>query len=230
MKRFLRVCALILCLMTASTALAVEPGFLVRHGDRSVPKIAITVDDCYDEIVLRKMYELMLKEDVPFTFFILGKALDVNDKEVWEGILAAGGEVGSHSLWHHSLPSVDRQYAFNMIKMTQQYWDELLGYHYPLRILRPPYGKYSGRLDVIEAAGIEKVIMWDVSNTDARGARGDVQNGSILLYHTNYKDLECLETLIPQLKEDGYEMVTVSELLGMEPIQTSEEPFVYHKN
>ena len=54
-----------------------------------------------------------------------------------------------------------------------------------------------------------------------------VQNGSILLYHARHKDYVCLETLIPQLLEAGFEPVTVSELFGFPPPETSEELYVY---
>ena len=50
-------------------------------------------------------------------------------------------------------------------------------------------------------------------------AIGDVQGGSILLYHTSHKDIECLKVLIPQLLEQGYTPVTVSELLGLPPVE-----------
>lgn len=98
----------------------------------------------------------------------------------------------------------------------------VLGYHYPLRLLRPPYGEYKDStrnfLPMFEQYGVEKVVLWDVSQTDPYKAFEDVQNGSILLYHTNEKDYECLKILVPMLKEAGYELVTVSELLGLEPL------------
>ena len=46
-----------------------------------------------------------------------------------------------------------------------------------------------------------------------------MQGGSILLYHTSHKDIECLKVLIPQLLEQGYTPVTVSELLGLPPVE-----------
>lgn len=45
-----------------------------------------------------------------------------------------------------------------------------------------------------------------------------MQNGSILLYHANPKDIRCLKRLIPALREAGYTCVTVSDLLGLPPV------------
>ncbi len=231
MKRLLRVLALALCLMVATPALAVAPGFVVYHGDREVNKIAITVDDCYDSNVLRMMHDLSVEEGIPLTFFVLGSQIRQEDKEIWEGILANGGEVGNHSWKHPNLAGISAHQARNQILMTQEAWDNLLGYHYPLRILRPPFGHFDGekgnRLALFEEYGVEKTIMWDVSNIDPEQALRETENGSILLFHTNYADLNCLKVLIPMLKDKGYEMVTISELIGLEPLQTSNELYVF---
>ena len=55
---------------------------------------------------------------------------------------------------------------------------------------------------------------WDVSQTDPKKAIRDVEDGSILLYHANPKDVRCLRELIPLLVEQ-YDCVTVSELLNL---------------
>ena len=74
-------------------------------------------------------------------------------------------------------------------------------------------------VDAIEAEGYLHAVKWDVSQTDAEKALKKVRNGSILLYHANQKDLDCLETLIPALLEQGYACVTVSQLLGLEAVK-----------
>ncbi len=52
-------------------------------------------------------------------------------------------------------------------------------------------------------------------------------SGSILLFHGRQKDIRCLEQLIPWLLAEGYECVTVSTLLGLEPVATSTDLYVY---
>ena len=79
----------------------------------------------------------------------------------------------------------------------------------------------------IRTYGYEHILRWDVSQTDPAIAITKVQNGSILLYHARHKDYTCLETLIPQLLEAGFEPVTVSELFGFSPPETSDEPYVF---
>ena len=68
---------------------------------------------------------------------------------------------------------------------------------------------------------------WNVSQTKAQDAFKRVKNGSILLFHAREKDYKCLQELIPMLLEAGYEPVTVSELLGFDPPEISDELYVY---
>jgi peptidoglycan/xylan/chitin deacetylase (PgdA/CDA1 family) len=229
MKHMIRMLALLLCLMSLeSAALAYPAGFLVLHGDQEQKRIAITVDDIYDSNVLKMMHELSLELDFPITWFVLGSQIRDEDKEVWESIIANGSEIGNHTWKHPDLTGISKHNARNQILLTQERIDELLGYHYPLRLLRPPFGKFTQELlNLFDEYGVEKTIMWDVSNTDPQGAFKDTENGSILLFHTNYMDYHCMVELIPMLQEAGYELVTVSDLIGMEPLQTSEEKYIF---
>ncbi|MBR3764090.1 MAG: polysaccharide deacetylase family protein [Clostridia bacterium] len=224
------VLTLVMTLLTTS-AFAYPPGFLVYHGSREEKKIAITVDDCYDVNVIRMIHELSVEYDFPITWFVVGNQFRDEEKELWESIIAHGSEIGNHTWKHPYLTRINIHFARNQILLTQERIDEMLGYHYPLRLLRPPYGVFSENgtnlLNMFYEYGVEKTIMWDVSNTDPKAAFRNTQNGSILLYHTNYKDVECLRVLIPMLLEEGYELVTVSELLGLEPLEIGGEKYVF---
>ena len=79
----------------------------------------------------------------------------------------------------------------------------------------------------IKTYGYQHIVRWDVSNTDPDKAFEATQNGSILLYHARHKDYECLVKLIPRLLEAGFQPVTVSELFGYPPPETSDELYVF---
>ena len=224
MKRMFHLLMTALCLMlVASTALAALPeNFVVRNGDRDVKKVAITVDDGWDLDYLRKIHELSVELDFPITWFMVGTQFRPEDKELWEDILAHGSEIGNHTWKHSRLLKFSMSNGDTQVRLMQERVDEVLGYHYPLRLLRPPYGEYKNKeknfLPIFQKYGVEKVVLWDVSQTDPHKAFKATKNGSILLYHTRKADFECLKVLIPMLKEAGYELVTVSELLGLEPL------------
>ncbi len=224
MKSIVRLLTLMIALLLcASCALAAIPdSYVVRNGDREDNKIAITVDDGWEIDMIRQIHDLSVEMDFPITWFMVGTQFRHEDKDMWEEILAHGSEIGNHTWKHSKLLSFSISNGHTQTRLMQERVDEVLGYHYPLRLLRPPYGEYKNSeknfLNVFKQYGVEKVVLWDVSQTDPHKAFKDVQNGSILLYHTRKTDLDCLRVLVPMLKEAGYELVTVSELLGLEPL------------
>lgn len=212
-------------MLTCSQA---ETAPIIRNGDRSSPRIAITIDDCYDRDHILAAVELCEKYGIPVTFFPIGNALKFADGPLWQRALDAGCEIGNHTWGHKTMTNLTaREIRFQMLR-TQQKIDQMLGYHYPMQVMRPPAGKTNGKIaEAVASVGYLYIVKWDVSQTDATKAIKDVQNGSILLYHARAKDIRCLETLIPALLEQGYECVTVSELLGLPPVVTSEEIYIY---
>lgn len=195
----------------------------VRSGSREARQVALTVDDCYRTEHVREILELCDQYEIRITFFVLGNALKTEDAALWQSAVQAGHELGNHSYEHKTLTKLSASEVASQLGRTQQRVDELLGYHYPLRIMRPPYGSTNDGLEIAaEKAGYQAIVRWDVSQTDADEAFRRVQNGSILLYHAKQKDVACLERLIPMLLEEGYECVTVSRLLGLEDMEISE--------
>lgn len=194
----------------------------VRNGSREVSRVAITIDDCYDRKHIQEAIELCETYDVVITFFPIGKALKFADASLWQRALNAGCEIGNHSWGHTDLTRLSaRDIRFQMLR-TQQKVDEMLGYHYPMQVLRPPLGFTSSKVaKAIASVGYLGIVRWDVSQTDPHKALKATQNGSILLFHARAKDITCLKTLIPMLKNQGYECVTVSELLNLPPITTA---------
>lgn len=171
----------------------------VRCGDREQKKIAITIDDGHDIGHVLAAIELCEKHEIPITFFPTGNTLKFADGELWQRAIDAGCEIGNHSWGHKDLTELsDRQIRFQMLR-AQQKLDEMLGYHYPMQVMRPPYGSTSKRVAAaVASVGYRSVVKWDVSQTDAGKAFRDVQNGSILLYHAQAKDIRCLKNLIPR--------------------------------
>lgn len=219
--------ALVCCaLFACQTADAEIP--TVRCGDRERNQIAITIDDCYDSDHVLAAIELCETHGIPITFFPIGNAMKFADGELWQRALDVGCEIGNHSWGHKDLTGLtDRQIRFQMLRV-QQKLDEMLGYHYPMQVMRPPFGSTNKRVAAaVASVGYMSVVKWDVNETDAGRALRDVQSGSILLYHARAKDIRCLKALIPRLLERGHVCVTVSELLGLEAIVPSEEPYVY---
>lgn len=204
---------MLLCL----TALPACAEFLsVRYGSRDEKRIAITVDDCYDAEHVRAIYDLCQQHGIQITYFTLGCVLKEEHAQLWQSIADAGHEIGNHSYGHKNLTSINNREVLNDLQRTEDKLDKLLGYHYPMQVMRPPYGIYNSALKrAIKQAGYLALVRWDVDETNPDKAFEAVQNGSILLFHSNKEDVACLERLIPMLLKAGYGCVTVSQLLGL---------------
>ena len=104
-------------------------------------------------------------------------------------------------------------------------FDERVPQH--MRLFRFPYGTCNPKaLKAVADAG-QLAIQWDVATGDpapqqsaraiARQVLRNVKPGSIVLAHANgrgWNTSKALPLFIPKLKEQGYEFVTVSELLA----------------
>lgn len=241
-KRLLpRLAAAALCLVLMISSSAAEQTaedllgvFTVNHGPRDSKKIAITMDDVYEPEWVWKSVELCKQYGITMTYFPIGINLKEEDRDNWKALLDAGCEIGSHSMNHLNFRDIGEYVAIERLGKFQERLDKVLGFHYEVRWFRPPTGSITDKngsttamVRAIRTYGYEHILRWDVSQTDAAIAITKVQNGSILLYHARHKDYVCLEQLIPQLLEAGFEPVTVSELFGFPPPETSEELYVY---
>ena len=241
-----RVLALILCLCAlVSFAWAEETGletFAVKHGSRESKKVAITVDDCYKTATewIAADVELCKQYGIHMTFFPIVKTgcLEEKYRNLWQSVLDAGCEIGCHGYQHLRLGSFDYWTLVKRLGRWQEELDKTLGYHYQTRWLRPPYGSIDGGkklndkqvTSALKRFGFDHYVHWEVSETkNMEKALEDIQPGSILLFHSKKKDTRFLEQLIPVLQEQGYEMVTLSELFGFDPPETSEELYVYDR-
>lgn len=244
MKRLLLLLLCLTMLLPGALAESPEPQptedtrkYILLNGSRDEPKIAITIDDCFDMTHMEEALDLCEKYGIVITFFPLGETLKEADRELWLRALDLGCEIGSHTNRHYDLGKSRVYTILDSCGLFQEKLDKALGFHYKVNSLRPPFGNLADSTGSIMNArralmlfGFNHVVNWDVSQTDPAKAIKNVRNGSILLYHTRAKDIKCIDTLIPQLQEKGFEMVTVSELLEFGPIETSDELYVYNKH
>jgi len=241
MKPTLRLFAAALTILLVFTAVGARAGddapgleeFPVRHGDLSSPKIAITMDDVNEPEWVWKCVELCEQYGIAMTFFPNGVNMKEEDREKWQAVVDSGCEIGSHGYYHERFKDNGWQVLYNLGLFEEQV-DKVLGYHYEVRWFRPTWGTIEDsngsmykNMTLIKRCGYSHILLWNVSETDPKKAIKQVKNGGILLYHARKKDYECLETLIPQLLDAGFEPVTVSELFDFDPPETSGELFVY---
>jgi len=199
-------------------------GRIYFHGSRKFNKIALTFDDgpCKET---EEILKVLKKEEIPATFFVLGKKLKKNPLFIKQ-IVKQGSEVGNHSYSHDSLLSKSSKKIIEEILQTDKL---LLKQGIKTNLFRPPYSRFNLNLFGIAKKLNKFIIIADTFSDDWKMIKKEkiiknvlksVRKGSILSFHDYIEDfgrnleiVEVLKALIPKLKEKGYKFVTVSDLL-----------------
>lgn len=188
--------------------------------DTEDKKIALTFDVAWGTEKMDYIIETLEKHDVESTFFLVGSWIDDNEEMV-KTLGEKGHELSNHSNTHADMTALSTEAISEEIKVTSDKIYELTGQQ--TNLYRPPFGEVNNKtMEICDALGY-KVVKWDVDSLDWKeiGATHvtervikDVDSGSIVLLHSNISNIEdYLDGIITRLKEDGYELVTVSELL-----------------
>jgi len=205
----------------------------IYHGDRKKPYVALTFDLCqkpeYPAWFDQGIIDVLKEYNAAATFFMGG---DWMRTHVDETLLLASNpnfEMGNHSWSHPDLPGLSQGIISSEIVKTQDLLYKLTGRQ--SKLFRLPAGKYDDlTMGVIAWHGLY-TIQWDVETGDPDptidaermnwAVSQRVQNGSIIVMHANgrgWHTAEALPEMIEYLRGQGYTLVTVSELLGLEPI------------
>lgn len=215
------VFAVILLLATTQVA---DAGTItvVRHGTRDQAQVALTIDDCYGAKAGQKIRDVLRQYRVNATLFCTGQAAQKN-KVLLQGFLADGNEFGNHTVSHKNLPKVSEDEVRHQICDARGMIDDALGAP-STNLFRPPYGhKNQTVLDIAASCGYDYAVLWDVDTRDWSGnAVSDIarialtaKNGSIVLMHMGPANTpKALPKIIQGLRNRGYNLVTVSQLLA----------------
>lgn len=151
-------------------------------------------------------------------FFEVGNVIP-NAPEAMKRAAELGCEIGSHSYTHKNLETASVDRIKEEIEKTDAKFEEVLGYKPTM--LRPPYGAVDS--DLRENCS-EYLIGWSVDTEDWKYRDKDkvvasVKNegdldGDVILMHSLYESTaDAVKELVPWLIENGYQLVTVSELM-----------------
>lgn len=195
----------------------------VNHLNPRHKYIAITLDDGYN--YQPALLELFKQYDVHCTTFLIG-SWAATHKSALKDMKAAGFEIANHSWTHPFLTKLSSAGVANELKKTQRVLSSVTGNQAPY--LRPPFGATNPSVKATAASLGYRIVMWDRTFGDSgRGATptklysnvmysgGGVKPGDIILCHWGSKpSYEALKRILPDLKAQGYEFVTLSELIA----------------
>ncbi|MBG9451012.1 polysaccharide deacetylase [Cytobacillus firmus] len=199
-------------------------GGLVNKAETEVKVAAMTFDDGpgvnTDEILT-----ILREEDVKATFYLTGKEIEHHMEDA-KKIVGEGHEIGNHSYSHSRMVLKSPTFIKEEIEKT----DDLIrqtGYEGEIHF-RPPYGKKLFILPYYLSKQERKTVLWNIEPESFPDIEGDadkiteyvaenIEPGSIILLHVMYESreefLKSVKKIIASLKEQGYQMTTVSDLL-----------------
>lgn len=190
--------------------------------DKDKPMVALTFDDGPNHNTSRVL-DILESYGVKATFFLLGCNINGNEKVITR-MKNLGMEIGNHMYSHKLITRLtDKQIGEELKKVDDLVFNIVK--EKPI-LIRPSYGTYNKRVKKLLD---RPVITWNVDTLDwkyhsskriADRVIKDIGDGSIVLMHDIYRaSANSLEIFIPKLLEEGYQLVTVSELLYYKGIE-----------
>ncbi|CAG9622758.1 polysaccharide deacetylase family protein [Sutcliffiella rhizosphaerae] len=198
-------------------------------GPTDQKRVALTFDDGPDPRFTNEVLDVLNQYNVPGTFFLLGSRA-VAYPEIVKRIQNEGHAIGNHTYFHPNLVAdSDLESLEREVTRTEDALNNIIGFR--TRLFRPPYGFLYNELVEKLAEMQYLVIGWTVDSLDwqedspeviASNVLDNVQPGANILLHDGAdwdgdrtNTIEALHQIIPTLKEQGYEFVTIPELLNV---------------
>ncbi|SHG43826.1 polysaccharide deacetylase family protein [Ornithinibacillus halophilus] len=186
--------------------------------------VALTFDDGPTPDFTPQILEILKNYDAKATFFMLGVQVKQHPQIVQQ-VADADHEIGNHTQNHVDLTKISSGEIREELTKSNQQIKEASGDAPSL--IRPPFGVYNNNLEQIASENNTSIIMWSVDTRDwernpsyvVDTVKKKVKSGSIVLMHdTKHTTVEALPEVMNYLKKNGYQFVTVSELLALQTL------------
>jgi peptidoglycan-N-acetylglucosamine deacetylase len=208
-------------------------GITLRQArlDSKHKAIALTFDDGPWPTTTTQILDILKKNQIKATFFWVGRYLQAHP-EIGKQVAAAGHAIGNHS-WNHQYYKYNEDGAAREIDRTTSLIEELTGVK--TSMFRPPGGILNNGLAAYAQKKDYAVVMWSADSLDWRtttqslmeNVMRQANSGAIVLMHdgggNRWKTVQALPDIIAKLRKEGYNFVTVPELLQIEQQQLKQQ-------
>lgn len=191
----------------------------IRVIDPSKPMVALTFDDGPAGTYSDQILDILEENHALATFFEVGGNVWAYPKTVAR-MAEIGCEVASHSNAHKNLSKMRKSTLLADLDAADEAFIAA-GVDAPF-LVRPPYGAVN---NIVKSATGRAMVTWTVDTEDWRSRDAQtvidyVKNyggldGEIILMHSIYSStVEATRELVPWLQEQGYQLVTITELMA----------------
>ena len=202
---------------TSTTITTKLPIYNVQTEEK---KIAFTMNCAWSADDIDEILETLRSNEVKITFFVVGEWVDKNPEAV-KRIYEEGHEIGNHSNTHPHVNNLTYEQNLDEIKKCSEKIEQLTGQKTIL--YRTPYGEYNDNVIRVSSENGYYPIQWNKDTLDYQALTGEqmwkrieenLQNGDIILSHNGTAHTsDSLDMIIKNIKEKGFEIVKVSDLI-----------------
>lgn len=196
----------------------IDAGWTVakRAVDPDQPMVALTFDDGPGKYT-GELLDCLDANNSAATFFVLGQLVESYPDTV-KRAAELGCEIANHTWDHLNATTAGAEAAAESVARTSKSVEAVIGRGTAL--YRPCYGAYNS--NTLAEVGLPAIMWsidtldWETKNADStyNTVMEDVYDGAIILMHDIHQPtVEAAKRIIPALVNEGYQLVTVSELL-----------------
>ena len=181
--------------------------------------ISLTFDDGPTLGITDQVLDILEEHNIVGSFFLIGQQITDETEYLVKRAYNMGCSIENHSWTHPSMPKLTVEDICKEVNSTTEKIIEVVG-EAP-KFFRPPYIDYDQKMyDNIDLTFISGHGCFDWEPTVSAKERIDMvlsaaKPGNIVLLHDmadNDNTVEALKVIIPELKDQGYEFVTIRDL------------------
>lgn len=183
--------------------------------------VALTFDDGPSVGTTDKVLDVLKENDIVASFFLIGQKITEKSAYLVKRAHDMGCTIENHSKTHPGMTGLSDEEILEEISYTTNKIEEITG-EKPA-FFRPPYIDYDQRLfDLVDLGficgyGCEDWLPEVSTEERTRRILEQAHPGFIILVHDmegNTQTVEAIKKIIPALKEQGYEFVTIRDLFA----------------
>ncbi len=192
----------------------------IYKGEADEKEVAFACNVVWGNEYLPDILRILKENDIKITFFIGGYWAKEYPDELMN-IFNEGHELGNHGYAHKKQTQLDIEQNKAEILKSEEAIKSVTGVKTSL--FAPPYGDVNEKVTTTAEGLGYKVIMWSIDTIDwntkdykqivARVEKKQ-HNGAIVLMHPTAVTVKALPELIKNLKDSGYKIGTVSDVLN----------------
>lgn len=197
---------------------------LFKPDDRKMKTVALTFDDGPKAGVTDWLLDELSKRNIKATFFLIGNQAELEENNsIIRRMYEDGHQIGCHTYSHVQMTVLSEAEQKNEIMEWYEAVSGVIGdFSY---CIRPPYGSVNNKvcacLDI-------PIILWSIDTRDWTGKQAEeiadyivseAEDGDIILLHDIFEEsVHGAVAAADRLKKQGYDFVTVDELLARKGI------------